>query len=123
MLVDLATTPIADTIYKLAAERRSGDLQVRSGKSTRMVFFDHGRIVFAGTDQKDERLGEVMVALGRITGDDFDRASGLMQQDQSLRFGDALIEAGVMDKKAVGTNVANHVAKIVLALFKLDSGA
>ncbi len=123
MLTDLARKPISETIRGLAAERRSGDLQVISGKAAKMVFFDHGRVVFAGSNLKKERLGEALVSLGRITDQEFARASGLMKEDRKLRFGDALVQAGVMDKKQVGTSVARCVAKILLSLFKLDEGA
>ena len=33
MLTDLAVTPISETLRKLSASGRSGDLQVRSGKT------------------------------------------------------------------------------------------
>jgi hypothetical protein len=123
MLTDLAKTPISETVRRLAAERRSGDLQISSGKVAKMVFFDHGHVVFAGSNLKKERLGEALVSLGRITDQEFGRASGLMKEDRKLRFGDALVRAGVMDKKQVGTSVARWVAKILLSLFKLDAGA
>src|SRR5262247_2691460 len=114
MLTDLALKPISETIRRLAAERRSGDLQVRSGHLAKMVFFDRGRVVFAGSNLKKERLGDGLVSLGRITDEEFARASGLMKEDRRLRFGDALVQAGVMDKKQVGTSVARWVAKIFM---------
>src|SRR5262249_23086341 len=123
MLTDLALKPISETIRRLAAERRSGDLQVRSGQVAKMVFFDHGRVGFAGSNVRKERLGEGLVSLGRITDQEFARASGLMKGDRTLRFGDALVKAGVMDKNQVGTSVARWVAKIVLSLFELKAGA
>jgi Domain of unknown function (DUF4388) len=122
MLTDLAEKPISETVRRLAADRRSGDLQVRSGDVAKMVFFDNGRIVFAGSNLKKDRLGEALVSLGQITDRQFDRASGLMKEDRKLRFGDALVQAGVMDEKQVGTAVARCVAKIVLSLFRLDAG-
>jgi hypothetical protein len=121
-LTNLAQKPISETIRRLAADRRSGDLQVRSGELAKMVFFDNGQIVFAGSNLKADRLGEALVSLGQITDQQFERASGLMQEDRKLRFGDALVQAGVMDKKQVGTAVARYVAKIVLSLFRLDTG-
>ena len=51
--------------------RRCGDLQIRSGKVVKTVFFDHGRVVFAASNLKKDRLGEALIALGRITDDDF----------------------------------------------------
>ena len=71
MLTDLSVTPIAETLRRLSEERKSGDLQVRSGKTVKTIFFDHGRIVFAASNLKKDRLGEALVALGRITDEEF----------------------------------------------------
>jgi len=121
-VTNLAKRPISEAIRRLAADRKSGDLQVRSSELNKMVFFDNGQIVFAGSNVKKDRLGEALVSLGHITDQQFDRVSELMKDDTKLRFGDALVKAGVMDKKQVGTAVASYVAKIVLSLFKLDTG-
>jgi hypothetical protein len=121
-VTNLAKRPISEAIRRLAADRKSGDLQVRSSELNKMVFFDNGQIVFAGSNVKKDRLGEALVSLGHITDQQFDRVSELMKDDRKLRFGDALVKAGVMDKKQVGTAVASYVAKIVLSLFKLDTG-
>ena len=94
MLTDLAATPIAETLRTLSEDRKSGDLQVRSGKTVKTVFFDHGRIVFAASNLKKDRLGEALVALGRITDEEFTRASALMEAGKHRqRFGDALVKA------------------------------
>jgi tetratricopeptide (TPR) repeat protein len=122
MLSDLSTTPIAETLRRLSAERRSGDLQVRSGKVVKTVFFDHGRIVFAASNMKKDRLGEALVAIGRITDDDFNRASALMGGDRKRRFGEALVQAGVLESSELGRLVARQVKRIVLSLFELTSG-
>jgi hypothetical protein len=87
-----------------------------------MVFFDNGQIVFAGSNLKTDRLGEALVSLGHITDQQFEHVSGLMKEDRKLRFGDALVQSGMMDKKQVGTAVARCVAKIVLSLFRLETG-
>jgi tetratricopeptide (TPR) repeat protein len=125
MLTDLAATPIAETLRRLSEDRKSGDLQVRSGKTVKTVFFDHGRIVFAASNLKKDRLGEALVALGRITDEEFTRASALMEAvgKHRRRFGDALVRAGVMDKNEVGTSVARQVKTIVMSLFTLTEGA
>jgi tetratricopeptide (TPR) repeat protein len=122
MLTDLSATPIAETLRRLSAERRSGDLHVRSAKVTKIVFFDHGRIVFAASNLKKDRLGEALVALGRITEEDFTRVSAFMK-DNKKRFGEALIQSGVMDKSELGTSVARQVRRIGVSLFALPEGA
>jgi tetratricopeptide (TPR) repeat protein len=123
MLTDIATSPIAETVRRLSAERRSGDLQVRSGRVVKIAFFDHGRLVFAASNLRRDRLGEALVADGRITQQDFDRVSALMRASRGRRFGEALVQAGVMDRYEVGTAVARQVRRVALSLFELTDGA
>lgn len=123
MLTDIARSPIAETVRNLSAERRSGDLQVRSGPMVKIAFFDHGRLVFAASNLRRDRLGEALVADGRITQHDFDRVSALMRADRGRRFGEALVQAGVMDRYEVGTAVARQVRRLALSLFELTDGA
>lgn len=123
MLVDLSTTPFPEVLLRLSSERRSGDLVVRYEKAVKTVFFDRGRLVFAASNLKKDRLGEALVTLGRITDAQFQKASALMKaKDRRKHFGEALVEAGVMDKDEVGTAVARQVRLIVLSLFSLPGG-
>lgn len=122
MLTDLALSPISETLRVLSAERRSGDLEVRSGKLVKTVFFDRGRIVFAASNLRKDRLGESMLALGRITQEQFDQASSAMKGLRRRRFGEALVQTGVLDKDELGRAVARQVKRIVLSLFELREG-
>jgi len=123
MLTDLAVSPISETLRKLSVERRSGDLQAQSGRIVKTVFFDHGRIVFAASNLKKDRLGEALVALGRITDEEFTRVSALVKEEgRKRRFGDALVQSGVLDKNEVGRSVARQVDRIVLSLFEFTEG-
>jgi tetratricopeptide (TPR) repeat protein len=123
MLTDVAVTPIAETVRRLSAERRSGDLQVRAGRMVKIAFFDHGRLVFAASNLRRDRLGEGLVADGRITDEEFHRVSSLMRADRTRRFGEALVHAGVMDRYEVGSAVARQVRRVSLSLFELTDGA
>src|SRR5688572_27203211 len=122
-LTDLAVTPIAEMVRRLAYERRSGDLHIRSGKLAKTAYFDYGRVVFAASNLRKDRLGESLIALGRITDADFREAQALMKRERHRRFGEALVQAGVMDKNELGTSVARQVRRIVLSLFELPDGA
>ena len=122
MLTDIAQSPISETIRRLSAERKSGDLQVRAGRMVKIAFFDHGRLVFAASNLRRDRLGEALVADGSITEADFNRVSALMRTDRK-RFGEALVVAGVMDRYEVGSAVARQVRHVALSLFELVDGA
>jgi len=78
MLTDLAATPFAEVLRRASAGRWSGDLQVRLGRAAKTVFFDHGRLVFAASNLRSDRLGETLVALGRITSGELAQASAIM---------------------------------------------
>jgi tetratricopeptide (TPR) repeat protein len=122
LLSDLSVTPIAETLRRLSAERATGELQVRSGRVVKTIFFSGGRLVFAASNLKKDRLGEALVAIGRITEHDFARVSQLMKERRQ-RFGDALVGAGVMAQEELGVSVAKQVKRIVLSLFSAEEGA
>jgi hypothetical protein len=123
MLTDLGVTPISETLRNLSVDRKSGDLQVQSGRIVKTVFFDHGRIVFAASNLKKDRLGEALVALGRITDEEFTRVSAFIKEEgRKRRFGDALVQSGVLDKNEVGRSVARQVDRIVLSIFEFTEG-
>ena len=90
MLTDLSATPIAEPLRRLASERRSGDLQVQSGRAVKTIFFDGGRAIFAASNLKKDRLGESLVAQGRITAEEYRQAEALLKGDRRLRIGEAL---------------------------------
>ena len=122
MLTDIAASPIAETMRKVSAKHRSGDIQVRSGRMVKTAFFDHGRLVFAASNLKKDRLGEAMVADGKITQEEFDTVSALMRGERR-RFGDAMVRAGLADRYDVGGAVGRQVRRIALSLFELPDGA
>lgn len=123
MLTDVTASPIAETLRRVSAELKSGDLQVRSGRMVKTAFFDHGRLVFTASNLRKDRLGEALVEDGRITQEEFDHVSALMRGERRRRFGEALVKAGVMDRYEVGTAVARQVRRMALSFFELRDGA
>lgn len=123
MFTDLSSSPVSETIRNISADRATGDLTLSSGRAVKTIFFDHGRIVFAGSNVKSDRLGESLVAQGRLTEDDLHKAVTLMGGgSKRRRFGEALVEAGVLDRKELGGSVARQVKQIVLSYFETDNG-
>jgi uncharacterized protein DUF4388 len=122
MLTDLSVTPIAEPLRQLAVERRSGDLQVQSGRAVKTVFFDGGRTIFAASNMKKDRLGESLVAQGRITAEEYRQAEALLKGDRKLRIGEALVGAGLLQKGEIGRMVARQVNRILLSTFAFTDG-
>ena len=53
---------------------------MQSGRAVKTIFFDHGRAIFAASNLKKDRLGEALVALGRITDEEFRQAEALLRR-------------------------------------------
>ena len=117
----LRDVSLAEVLRKVAAEERSGDLQVNLGTGIKSIYFDHGFIVFAASNLKRDRLGESLIERGRISRHEFALASMLMKGSKR-KFGQALVQAGVMSEEELGKQVAGQVNRIVMSLFKINDG-
>ena len=117
----LRGVPLAEVLRKVATEERSGDLQVNLGTGIKSIYFDNGFIVFAASNLKRDRLGESLIEAGRISRHEFALASMLMKGSKR-KFGQALVQAGVMSEEELGKQVAAQVNRIVMSLFKIEDG-
>ena len=117
----LHEAPLAGVLKKVAIEERSGDFQVIAGRTIKTVYFDRGFVVFAASNLKRDRLGESMIDLGRISRHEFAIASLLMKNSRR-KFGQALVQAGLMSEEELGRQVALQVNRILLSLFKVGDG-
>ena len=122
MFTDLSATPIAEPLRRLAASHRSGDLQVQSGRAVKTIFFDGGRAIFAASNLKKDRLGESLVAQGRITQEEYRQAEALLKEGRRKRVGDALVEAGVLQKSEIGRMLSRQVNRIIASTFEFTDG-
>ncbi len=117
----LHETPLPGVLKKIAIEERSGDFQVITGRTIKTVYFDRGFVVFAASNLKRDRLGESMIDLGRLSRHEFAVASLLMKNSRR-KFGQALVQAGLMSEEELGRQVALQVNRILLSLFKVGDG-
>lgn len=117
----LQSVPLAEVFRKIATEERSGDLQVNLGGAIKSIYFDNGFVVFAASNMKRDRLGESLIEAGRISRHEFALASMLMKGSKR-KFGQALVQAGVMSEEELGKQVAAQVNRIVMSVFKARDG-
>ena len=77
--------------------------------------------MFAASNLKRDRLGESLIEAGCISRHEFALASMLMKGSKR-KFGQALVQAGVMSEEELGKQVAAQVNRIVMSLFKIKDG-
>jgi hypothetical protein len=120
-VISLADVLLADEVCSHQRAGHTGLLAVYGSGVTKALCFQDGRIVFASSTSQDDKLGEQLVRLGRISRTEFvvafQRAT-----DSGTRLGQALVGAGLLTEEEIGQLVARQVRKIALSLFTWTQG-
>lgn len=80
----------------LHRDRKRGALVVASDEASRELFFDDGVVIGVRTTVTAERLGELLIRLGRITRQHFEDASIFVRH--GWRLGEILATLGIIDR-------------------------
>jgi len=76
---------------------KSGIITIRSDAATAQIHVDEGRIVLASDTLRDERFGEIMMKLGKISQDTLTTALEVQETSGgSRRLGSILVEMGAI---------------------------
>lgn len=118
---NLAQEPLPDILKKLARERRSGILGVSVSEQIRkFIYFERGGIIFASSNDRNDRIGECLMRQGMLLESDFHRASQAMGQGK--RFGQILVELGIMNQRELMDAVMVQILDIIFSLFQFSAG-
>ncbi len=112
---------LSRVLKKIACEERSGDLQVAFGEATKTIYLKEGLVVFAASNNLQDRLGETMLQDGRISEREFNLASHLMRTE-GRKFGEALVHMGLLSAKELERQLQFQFNRIVTSLFKVHEG-
>lgn len=86
------------------------------------LFFDKGEIVFAASNVVEDRLGECLLRLGRISKQQFDQASKLLVENPGSKLGKILVEHQFITPGQLWTGVKNQVEHIFLSVLQIKEG-
>jgi len=76
----LTPDDLARVLRGLAASRKEGILHLSSDGVSKRIYVSGGSIIFAGSDDEQERLGEVLVRAGRLERTDLELALKVMKE-------------------------------------------
>ena len=116
----LTTIGVPDLLRRAYSERFTGELLLSRGDEQKQIYFETGNIVFAASNQPADRIGTSLLRQGLITQADFDRI--LAQAHEGKRFGQALVEAGLMSERDLITNITFQVLDIIYSVFNWTTG-
>ena len=115
------TMQVGDMLSLLQTLRRDGELVCAFEDCTKTLFMERGDIVSAASTLPDDRLGQMLLARGRI-----DREV-LAEADRAVaagkRFGRFLLETGVFTQHDLYEAVQEQLERIILSLFNYQKGS
>ncbi len=116
----LTAVGVPDLIRRAYGERFTGELLLKRGDEQKQIYFETGNIVFASSNQPADRIGAALLRQGLITQADFDQV--LAQTATGKRFGQALVEAGLMSQRDLLTNITFQILDIIYSVFNWTTG-
>ena len=120
LTADVRAFPIADLLSLLHSACKSGYLLLARGAEEKSVHFHRGEVVFAGSNQRVDRLGECLLRAGKITLAQLREAESRWTQD--TRFGKVLVQLGILTPRDLWNAVKTQVEEIVRSLFAYTAG-
>jgi hypothetical protein len=116
----LADSDFPDLVYELGQTDWTGVMTFTRGMETKTVIVQEGRLVFASSSCRDDRLGELLLRRGRITLQQYVDASRAMGQGK--RLGAVLVEQGALRAEDLVKVVVEHTQEIIYGLFQWTEG-
>lgn len=121
---NIQDTPLPDVLEGLRAMKATGTLVVRAGTVQRSLFLEEGRIVFAASNDTNDRLGEVMVRVGKLTRQNLETALQISKRAAGFKkLGAILVENGFVTPKDLFAGLKLQVKEIIYGIFVLEEGA
>ncbi len=112
---------LADILIGIQRSTRTGVLEIESGSFLKKILIENGDVIFAASNNEDDRLGELLLKEGRITLEEYNQSSRLLQKTGD-RLGKVLVELGYLTPKELFWAVQHQMEEIILALFTLEEG-
>ncbi|HUG53280.1 MAG TPA: DUF4388 domain-containing protein [Vicinamibacteria bacterium] len=116
----LAEHDFPSLVQALHERRWTGVLTLTQAGIGKSVVVQDGRMVFASSSSRDDRLGELMLRRGRITLRQFVDAGKALVPGK--RLGTVLVEMGALSPKDLVRSVVEHTQEIVYGAFQWTEG-
>jgi hypothetical protein len=118
---DLANTPLPEILVTIHRYKVPGVVECRRGDEQKKIYLDHGRIIFASTNQRTESLGDRLVREGRLTQEQYDDSVRRLRAT-GKRHGVVLVEMGVLTQQELFAFVRSQIQDIIWSVFSWASG-
>src|SRR5262245_7802855 len=116
----LEESSVPELLRSVLSSGETGVLTFTNGDVTKSVDMHQGKVVFAKSNNPDERLGECLLLRGKITARQYLEASKLIRPGR--RLGAILVELGALESEDLLPSLELHVRDILLDVFTWSHG-
>lgn len=117
-------TSFSDIVAVLRKQKASGTLVCTVRDIEKSVVIKDGQIIFASSQDEQDRLGEVMVQAGKLTRSQLNKALGVHLKSSGLKkIGAIFVESGYIAPKDLFNGLKLQVRRIIQSVFLLNEGA
>lgn len=116
----LDQTDLPDLLRSLLHDKETGELNISFLESRKSLFFRDGEIIFASSNNPDDRLGEYLVRRGKISVSQYLESAKLIRPGK--RQGAILYELGYLSPEDMVRSLKGQVRSIVYSLFRWERG-
>ena len=116
----LAEYDFPDLVHSLFVRRWTGTVELHRGRVDTVVQVTGGRLVFASSTNRDERLGELLLRREKITLSQYYDASKAIRKGK--RLGTVLVEQGALQPKELVRVVVDHTREVICSVFQWTEG-
>ena len=117
---EIAVFPLFDVLGAIHAAGKSGFIRFSYRDHWKSVYLHKGEVVFAGSNQQVDRLGECLLRAGVISLEQLREAERCFSPP--TRFGKVLVERGFLTPRELWAGVKYQVEEIVRSLFSYPAG-
>jgi Domain of unknown function (DUF4388) len=117
---EIETSSIPELLRSFLASGEAGILTVQNGDDAKSVYIDRGKVVYASSNNPDERLGESLLLRGKITARQYVEASKEIRPGR--RLGAILVDMEAIESEELLPAVEHQVKDLVLGLLSWTRG-
>ena len=112
---------LARVLRGIALSRKEGILHLSTEGVAKRIYFKGGSIIFAGSDDEQERLGEVLVRAGKLERSDLELALKVMKETGET-LAKTVVEMGFTSPVDIAAHALERTKSIIASVFSWRSG-
>ena len=118
----LKEASLPDVLQLLSMGKKTGCLAVTHRNNFGYIYFDKGRICYASSVKRRDRLGDSLVKAGSITQAQLDAAIAAQAAHRDKRLGELLVAQGAISRDALHEQIRTQIEEAVYFLFTWMQG-